>query len=245
MTTARSAEMTSPESKTRSWQMFNRIAPTYDLLNRMLSAGIDRGWRRSLYASLPPAPERLDLLDLATGTGDQLLSLMEADGGRRFRSATGLDPAELMLARARTKPGGRAENVHWIQGNACALPMAAESVDVITMSFGIRNVPEPAKCLAEIFRVLRPGGRALILEFALPRNAVVRATYLFYFRKVLPWIGGLVSGDRAAYHYLNQTVEEFPCGDAFLELMKNAGFRPTKFRELTFGIANLYSGDRP
>jgi demethylmenaquinone methyltransferase/2-methoxy-6-polyprenyl-1,4-benzoquinol methylase len=230
-----------------SWKMFDRIAPTYDALNRLLSAGIDRRWRRAVAGELPPAPRQLRLLDVATGTGDQLLELLEAAPGR-FAAATGIDPAAAMLARARTKPRPRllgAPRPQWIEGSVLDLPWDGAAFDVATMSFGIRNVADPVAGLREIRRVLVPGGRALILEFALPEQAAVRAAYLTYFRHVLPFLGGLVSGDGPAYRYLNRTVEEFPSGEDFLDWMTQAGFVRPRFHALTFGIACLYVGEVP
>lgn len=225
--------------------MFDRIAPTYDALNRLLSAGIDRRWRRAVAGELPPTPRHLRLLDVATGTGDQLLTLLEAAPGR-FASATGIDPAAAMLARARLKPPPRllgAPRPHWLVGSVLALPWESGAFEVATMSFGIRNVSDPVAGLREIRRVLAPGGRALILEFALPEAALVRLAYLAYFRHVLPWLGGWVSGDGPAYRYLNRTVEEFPSGNNFLAWMTQAGFVRTRFHPLTFGIACLYVGE--
>lgn len=238
----------SPEnlpSKSQSWQMFDRIAPTYDLLNRVLSMGIDRGWRRRVAEYLPQRPDRLDLLDLATGTGDQLFTLWQTAPGR-WRSLTGTDLSENMLAEARVKSPGRlpAELVTWRTASAQELPYDEASFDVATMSFGIRNVPEPRRALREIFRVLRPGGRALILEFSLPKFFLLRWPYLIYFRYVLPWIGGKVSGDAAAYRYLNRTVEAFPYEGAFLKWMEEAGFQKTHFVRLSGGIACLYVADK-
>lgn len=227
--------------------MFDRIAPTYDALNRMLSAGIDRRWRRTVAGELPPSPPQLRLLDVATGTGDQLLTLLECAPGR-FSTATGIDPAAAMLARAQKKPTPRllgAPRPQWVEGSALDLPWAEPAFEVATMSFGIRNVADPVAGLREIRRVLVPGGRALILEFALPRQAVVRALYLTYFRHVLPFLGGLVSGDAPAYRYLNETVEAFPSGGDFLNWMVQAGFVRPRFHALTFGIACLYVGEVP
>jgi demethylmenaquinone methyltransferase / 2-methoxy-6-polyprenyl-1,4-benzoquinol methylase len=238
----------SPEglpTKSQSWQMFDRIAPTYDLLNRLLSMGIDRGWRRRLTKFLPEKPDHLDLLDLATGTGDQLFTLWEMAPGR-WRSLTGTDLSENMLGKAKDKSPGRIPEglVTWRTASAQDLPYGEAAFDVATMSFGIRNVPEPQRALGEIYRVLRPGGRALILEFSLPKFFLLRWPYLFYFRYVLPWIGGKVSGDAAAYRYLNRTVESFPYEGAFLAWMEEAGFRKTRFFRISGGIACLYLGDK-
>ncbi len=231
-------------SKSQSWQMFDRIAPTYDLLNRVLSLGIDGAWRKRLARYLPSDPPKLDLLDLATGTGDQIFALWDA-APARWRSLTGTDLAEKMLDQARRKAPARIPSamISWRTASAQELPFEDASFDVATISFGIRNVPEPLVALREIRRVLRPRGRALILEFSLPRSFLLRWPYLFYFRHVLPWIGGKVSGDPAAYRYLNRTVETFPYEEGFLAWMREAGFAETKFVRLSGGIACLYLGE--
>jgi demethylmenaquinone methyltransferase / 2-methoxy-6-polyprenyl-1,4-benzoquinol methylase len=231
--------------KKDSWKMFNRIAPTYDSLNRVLSAGVDRSWRRKLAEKLPESPGQLRLLDLATGTGDQLLTLLKA-APNRFLTATGADPAAHMLVRARRKPLPRLLGIpqpEWVEASADRLPFEDDSFDVVTMSFGIRNVPDPLAALKEIRRVLTPGGRALILEFSIPANAIVRNSYLLYFRHVLPAIGGFFSGDRDAYRYLNSTVEDFPYGEAFCSLLRDAGFAHAQATALTVGISTLYSAE--
>jgi len=130
-------------------------------------------------------------------------------------------------------------------GDALALPVQDASCDVATISFGIRNVLDVGKGLGEMHRVLRPGGRVLVLECSLPKFAPLRAAYLFYFRRVLPWVGGKVSGSADAYRYLNKTVETFPCGDDFCALMRTAGFEDVSFHPMTFGVATIYVGSKP
>lgn len=231
-------------AKANSWRMFDRIARTYDRLNGILSFGIDRRWRRKLARHLPDNPTHLDLLDLATGTGDQIFTLHRT-APTRWKSLTGTDLSEKMLNEARRKAPERLGDVPavWRTASAEDLPFPDASFDVATMSFGIRNVPNPVRALREIHRVLRPGGRALILEFSLPRCVLLRIPYLFYFRHVLPWIGGKISGDPGAYRYLNRTVEAFPYEADFVELMGQAGFAQPSFIRLSGGIACLYQGD--
>jgi demethylmenaquinone methyltransferase/2-methoxy-6-polyprenyl-1,4-benzoquinol methylase len=246
MNSSSQAQTFTSEDKSRSWLMFNRIAPTYDLLNRLLSGGVDQRWRMLVSRNLPAFSVPLRVLDLATGTGDQVFALLAADEKQKLGSVVGVDPAESMLALAEQKRAAslRGDRAEFRIGDGSSLRFPDASFHAVTMSFGIRNVPDPLQCLREIHRVLEPGGRALILEFSLPTSAPVRAAYLCYFRKILPWIGGLVSGDRDAYHYLNRTVEEFPRGESFLDWMREAGFTELRFHSLTFGIANLYVGDR-
>jgi demethylmenaquinone methyltransferase/2-methoxy-6-polyprenyl-1,4-benzoquinol methylase len=229
-------------SRQHVWTMFDRIAHRYDLLNHLLSGNRDVAWRRKMAAMLPLRTE-LDALDLATGTGDQLLTLAETG---KLRSGVGIDLAEKMLAIGREKIEQRklSATLRLQTGDAGAIPFEDSLFDVVSISFGIRNVLDVPTSLREMHRVLRPGGRALILEFSLPRNAVVRRSYLFYFRHILPMLGSIISGDSYAYRYLNQTVETFPYGEAFCSMMREAGFTDVTATELTFGIATIYSGDK-
>lgn len=231
-----------PPARGDVWRMFDRIAHRYDLLNRLLSMRQDVAWRKRL-ARLLPEREDLRVLDLATGTGDVLLALRA--GCPRVRAGVGMDMAGKMLALGKEKfeDRGQASALHLVRGDAMRIAAADASFDVVTISFGIRNVLDVDAALREMRRVLRPGGRVLVLEFSLPANALLRWVYLVYFRNVLPRIGGLVSGDSYAYRYLNQTVETFPYGEAFCELMRNAGFMRVTTHMLTFGIATIYQGD--
>lgn len=235
----------SPVSPARRdvWRMFDRIAHRYDLLNRVLSMRQDVAWRRRL-ARMLPEREDLRVLDLATGTGDVLLALRA--GCPRVRSGVGMDMAGKMLAFGKEKfeNCGQASALQMVRSDAMCIAAADTSFDVVTISFGIRNVLNVDTALREMHRVLKPGGRVLVLEFSLPSNALLRWGYLLYFRNVLPRIGGLVSGDSYAYRYLNQTVESFPYGEAFCELMRAAGFSNVMPEVLTFGIATIYQGDK-
>lgn len=224
--------------------MFDRIAPRYDLLNRLLSAGRDVAWRRRM-ANFLPDRGPLHLLDVATGTGDQVFSLLASNRG--VVRATGVDMAERMLDVGREKAlrKGLADVVRLSTGDATALPEPDASYDVATISFGIRNVIDVPRALREMARVLKPGGRVLILEFSLPTAPVLRPLYLFYLRHVLPLVGGLLSGDLKAYRYLNVTIESFPYGEAFCRLLREAGFVEVRANPLTLGVATIYQGDRP
>jgi len=224
--------------------MFDRIAPRYDRLNRILSLRIDVAWRRRMARLLKDRGD-LDLLDLATGTGDQLISL--ARHGLPLRRAVGLDMAERMLecGREKIRRAGLQDLLELRGGDATDIPFEAASFDAVTISFGIRNVVQVDRALREMRRVLRPGGRALILEFSLPGPVWIRGPYLFYLRHVMPRLGAWVSGDGGAYRYLNQTVETFPYGEAFCVLMRDAGFTGVQAHPQTLGIATIYQGDRP
>ena len=221
--------------------MFDRIADRYDLLNRLLSFGTDVRWRKKVAKQLDGLSP-LRLLDVATGTADQLLALVR---NRKFDFAVGLDVSRGMLSHGvRKVDEAKLPNpVAMVHGDALALPLADNSINAVTISFGIRNVLDVPKALTEMSRVLQPGGRAVILEFSLPANALIRWGYLIYFRHVLPKIGGLISGDWYAYNYLNKTVETFPYGEDFADLMRAAGFESVRIIPLTFGIASIYVGE--
>ncbi len=231
-------------SRREVWKMFDRIAPRYDLLNRFLSFRQDVFWRKRMARYLPTG-DRLRLLDVATGTADQIFSLLRH--APRIERAVGVDMSERMLemGRAKVVERGLAERVSLRTGDAAHIPEPDGTYDVVTISFGIRNVVDVVEALGEMRRVLRPGGRVLVLEFSLPEFRPFRALYLFYLRRVLPLLGGLLSGDREAYRYLNVTVETFPYGHAFCDLMRKAGLVKVASHPLTFGIATLYQGDAP
>lgn len=224
------------------FRMFDRIAPRYDFLNHFLSFYRDKVWRRRLAQQLP-ARNDLDMLDLATGTADQLLALFKTG---KVKSGVGLDPAEKMLAIGRRKIEKKnlADKIKLLPGSAENLPFGNDTFDVVAISFGIRNVTDVTRALAEMHRVLRHGGRALILEFSLPRNRLIRKIYLLYLRKILPLMGGFIAGDHHAYRYLNETVEVFPYGEDFCAMMSAAGFTGVHARPMTFGVATLYRGDK-
>ena len=224
--------------------MFDRIAPRYDLLNRVLSGGRDVAWRRRM-ATLLPNREGLRLLDVATGTADQILMLMDA--APQVTQATGVDMAEKMLEKGREKISARGmeKQIQLKTGDAIAIPEPDAAYDVCTISFGIRNVVDVVQGLREMRRVLRPGGRAMVLEFSQPEVRWFRGLYFFYLRHVLPVLGGWFSGDREAYRYLNVTIESFPSGAAFCALMQQAGFVNVRAVPLTLGIASIYVGDAP
>ena len=224
--------------------MFDRIAPTYDLLNHLLSLGRDYAWRRKVTGQLE-GREALQILDLATGTGDLLISLLrrlpghrEGDGPRYLRAHAGA-----AAARSSRRTGWRTASSSCC-ADASATPFPAGTFDVVTMAFGIRNTADAAATLAEIHRILKPGGTALILEFSLPDSRVVRWCYLKYLRSVVPWIGAAVSGDRHAYRYLDESIEGFHRPEAFRSLMQQAGFREVSVIPLTFGVASIYQGTK-
>lgn len=223
--------------------MFDRIAGRYDLVNHLLSFRRDVAWRRKLAAHLP-GRETLRVLDLATGTADLLIALKEHHGA--VKSGVGLDMSSKMLAIAEKKisKAGLTKDFFMVRGDASALAISDETFDAVSIGFGIRNVENVPVALEEMYRILASAGRALILEFSLPGNRAFRTLYLFYFRYILPKLGGLISGDAEAYHYLNESVEAFPYGEDFCSLMSDAGFKNVSSYPMTFGIATLYTGDK-
>ena len=230
--------------KRESFRLFDRIARSYDFLNHLLSAGQDILWRKKAVQFIPKRSS-LTVLDVASGTGDLLLAALDAHRGNGL-SGFALDPATEMLkiGLGKAKKRGFQDRVLFAQGDAMALPLPDCSVDAAMIAFGIRNVADYRKGLREMLRVLRPGGRAIVLEFSLPEQRIFRQLYLFYFRHVLPVVGGILSGDLHAYRYLNATVEAFPYGRAFCRELEAAGFGNVRHFPLTFGIATIYLGDK-
>lgn len=219
--------------------MFSAIAPTYDLLNRVLSFGVDASWRQALVSHLPKG--RIRVLDLACGTGD--VSIAAAHRREQAR-VFGADFSLGMLRGAPPKLARQRLTRRVSLQNASAedLPYRDGVFDAVTIAFGIRNVVRRDRALAEMHRVLRPGGRALILDFSLPPQPLVRALYGFYFHRVLPFLGGLVSGNFAAYRYLPQSVAGFPPRAEFAAMLAEAGFSQVRHEDFTLGVATLYCG---
>ena len=233
---------TEQDKKEQVREMFDRIAPAYDRLNHTLSFQIDKLWRRHVVRIVRRMQPRR-ILDVATGTGDLALAM-----ARRMRGVQvlGVDLSENMLAEARRKATacGLDERVVLSLGDAERREVADASVDVVTVAFGVRNFGDLGAGLREIARVLKPGGKVVILEFSRPRNRVFRALYEFYSYKILPRIGGLLSRDKRAYEYLPASVGEFPAPEEFMGMMARAGFRNCRARSQSFGIAQIYIGER-
>jgi demethylmenaquinone methyltransferase/2-methoxy-6-polyprenyl-1,4-benzoquinol methylase len=217
--------------------MFARIAPRYDLVNRVLSLGVDRRWRSALVRRLGDVREKL-VLDACCGTGDLSLELERA-GAR----VIAVDFTPEMLVRARPKGAGR--RVTFVAGDAQALPLPDACADAATIAFGIRNVADRAQGLRELARVVRPGGSVSVLEFSLPRGRVLGSLYRAYFTRVLPRVGGWISGDSGAYRYLPDTVLVWPTPAELRAEMEALGLEQCGFRLLTGGIACLSYGRVP
>jgi demethylmenaquinone methyltransferase / 2-methoxy-6-polyprenyl-1,4-benzoquinol methylase len=223
--------------------MFDAIAPRYDLLNHLLSAGIDRYWRRRAIRSLG-LTGRERVLDLCTGTGDLAIAARTARPGAARVLGVDFAGAMLMIAAEKVRRAQLSAAVALVRGDATRIPVADTSVDAVTIAFGIRNVEDvPAAC-RDIHRVLRPGGRVAILEFAIPTTPLFRAVYLSYFRHILPRIGRLVSGHGAAYGYLPASVGAFASPREFMDLLQKQGFQDVAADSLTFGSVFLYTARR-
>ncbi len=221
--------------------MFNNIAPKYDFLNQLLSLGIHKGWRKKAIQFLAPKKPK-KILDIATGTGDFAIEAMKLQPEK----VVGVDISEGML-----KLG--VEKIHKLQfekhielklGDSENLPFEDNSFDAITVGFGVRNFEHLEKGIAEIYRVLNQGGTLAVLEFSKPKNFPIKQVYNFYFRYVTPTVGKIFSKDASAYTYLPESVNAFPDGEDFLNVLKKAGFKECKAMPLTFGIASIYTGNK-
>ena len=224
--------------------MFDAIAHRYDFLNHFLSAGIDRRWRRRAIRSVALSGQDR-VLDLCSGTAD--LAIAAATSHPAARRLIGVDFADAMLRRGQHKLRAQqlTDRVSLVRGDATHLPLATESVDVVTIGFGIRNVEGTGQALDEIYRVLRRGGRLAILEFATPPNPLVRSLYRWYSSHVLPRVGRLLSRHNEAYGYLPASIEAFATPQQLSVLLETSGFRPVVATPLTLGVVFLYSARKP
>lgn len=222
--------------------MFNRIAPYYDLLNRVLSLGIDRNWRKKAISLLESSHPK-QILDVATGTADVAL-----ETARRLSpdSIIGVDISADMLAIGRQKitKQGLDEVIRLEEADSENLPFADNTFDAVTVAFGVRNFEHLELGLAEMQRVLKPGGQVVILEFSKPVAFPFKQLFHFYFRNILPFIGKITSKDPKAYRYLYESVQAFPDGDAFLEVLQKTGYNNNRCIPLTLGICSIYSGQK-
>ena len=220
--------------------VFSSVASRYDLMNDLMSGGVHRLWKDAMMDWLAPRSGQR-LLDVAGGTGDIAFRFLQRAPGA---SAVVCDMTESMLAEGRGRAGADklADRLDWVVGDAMALPFADGSFDVYTISFGIRNVTRPADALAEAYRVLRPGGRMLLLELSQLPDPGTQWLYDRYSFNVIPAMGRVFAGDRDSYQYLVESIRQFPDQDSFAELIRQAGFDQVKYRNLTLGVAALHSG---
>ena len=231
-----------PESEKagRVQGVFGSVASKYDIMNDVMSVGIHRVWKDAMMDWLAPRPGT-KLLDVAGGTGDVSFRYLARAG---HAHATVLDLTEPMLVegRKRAEASAMADSLDWVVGDAMALPFAANTFDVYTISFGIRNVTRPQEALNEAYRVLKPGGRLMVLEFSQIPNAMMQKAYDLYSFNIIPRMGQLIANDRDSYQYLVESIRKFPDQDTFLGMVKKAGFEQASYRNLSMGIACLHSG---
>lgn len=229
-------------TKTKVKGMFNSIAGDYDSLNHILSLDIDKIWRKKALKVIADAPAPVQVLDLACGTGDFSIAIAKTVTGH----VTGVDLSEGMLAVMREKVAkeGLTDKISIEEGDGENLRFPDNTFDRVTIAFGIRNFENRQKGLCEMLRVLKPGGRLVILELSRPENKVIRWFYDLYFLHILPKIGGKVSGDKAAYAYLPASVAAFPGPKEFTATMRSAGFRDVTHKAMTLGICRMYTGEK-
>ncbi|MFC5272046.1 bifunctional demethylmenaquinone methyltransferase/2-methoxy-6-polyprenyl-1,4-benzoquinol methylase UbiE [Adhaeribacter terreus] len=228
----------SDSKKNQVAQMFNSIAGKYDFLNHFLSAGVDIYWRKKAIALLQKSKPK-QILDIATGTGDLAIEALKVDPDK----VTGVDISEGMLAVGREKmqKKGLSNKIELLSGDSENLQFEANSFDAITCAFGVRNFENLEKGLSEMNRVLKPGGRVVILEFSKPTAFPMKQAYNFYFKNILPVFGKMISKDQSAYTYLPESVQAFPDGRSFLGILDKVGFKQTQWQSLTFGICSIYT----
>ena len=219
--------------------MFDNISGSYDFLNHFLSLGIDILWRRKAISKLKEQRPKL-ILDVATGTGDFAIEALKLDPEKII----GVDISEGMLEVGRKKLVKRNldDRISLESGDSEGLKFPDNNFDAVIVAFGVRNFEELNKGLTDMWRVLKPGGKVVILEFSKPEYFPFKQLYSFYFKAILPFIGRLVSKDQSAYTYLPASVNEFPYGEAFLNVLKDTGFRNTECTPLTLGISSIYTG---
>jgi demethylmenaquinone methyltransferase / 2-methoxy-6-polyprenyl-1,4-benzoquinol methylase len=222
--------------------MFDQISPRYDLLNHLLSINIDKLWRKKAIRLLRPHQPRT-ILDIATGTADFAIAAAQLNPEK----ITGIDLSEGMLkvGRQKIQINGMENLIELLKADSEALPFENNAYDAAIVAFGVRNFENLQNGLKEIFRVLKPGGVFIVLEFSKPHNMLFRRLYFFYFTRVLPMLGRLISGNKRAYSYLPESVREFPDSSSFLEILKKTGFQNCLIQSLTMGIASIYKAQKP
>lgn len=220
-------------------KMFDNISHKYDFLNHFLSLGIDKAWRKKAINFLKPLRPQF-ILDVATGTGDFAVQALSINPEK----VTGMDISAGMLevGKKKIKKLGYENKIELLKGDSENIPFGENTFNAVTVAFGVRNFENLEKGLQEIYRVLKPGGMVVILEFSRPRRFPFRQVYNFYFKIVLPRVGRIVSNDKVAYTYLPESVEAFPDGEDFVRILKNTGFKDTACKPLTFGISSIYTG---
>jgi len=222
--------------------LFNNIAPTYDLANHVLSLGRDFYWRKMAVREMKGLEGWI--LDIATGTGDVAIKIIRQNG--HYRKVFGIDFSEPMIKKAQQKVfrEGLSHMVALSLGDALFLPFRDNTFSASTIAFGLRNIVKKERALLEMVRVIKKGGKVIILEFTFPQNGLMRRLYPFYFQRVLPRIGGFISGDRGAYAYLPESVFHFASAENYMEIMRKIGLDNVHSRALTGGVASVISGTK-
>jgi len=228
------------EKSARVQGVFTSVASRYDIMNDLMSAGIHRLWKDAMMDWLAPRSGQR-LLDVAGGTGDIAFRFL-ARAGQAHATVLDLTASMLTAGRQRAEAARLESQLDWVVGDAMALPFPDNSFDVYTISFGIRNVTRPQDALAEAFRVLRPGGRLMVLEFSQLPNPLMQRAYDAYSFNVIPTMGQMVTGDRASYQYLVESIRRFPDQETFLGMIRAAGFERASYRNLSLGVACLHAG---
>jgi demethylmenaquinone methyltransferase/2-methoxy-6-polyprenyl-1,4-benzoquinol methylase len=221
-------------------RLFDTIAPTYDFLNHLLSLRRDLYWRKMAVRELQGVGGWI--LDIATGTGDIAIRIIRQNGYQK--KVFGLDFSEPMIKRARQKilRKGLLRSIDLSRGDAIDLPFRENTFGASIIAFGLRNIPNKEQALFEMIRVIKKGGKVIVLEFTFPRDKLMKRLYPLYFKKFLPWVGGVISGDKGAYAYLPESVTQFPHAEDYEEMLRRSGLEEVRSRRLTFGIASIISG---
>ena len=231
------------KKKEKIRDMFDGIAPSYDRLNHLLSLGVDRLWRKRSLKAIADGTQQ-EILDVACGTGDSTIAIAEAvaPGSR----VTGVDISEGMMSLLMRKAAkaGVHDRIRLLKADAEALPFPDGSFHRVSCAFGVRNFERKDLALSEFHRVLKADGKAVVLELSIPDVPLLRRLYDLYFLHVLPWVGGWISGNRAAYKYLPASVHAFPAPDSFCDLMRDAGFSSVYYKTFSFGLCRMYVGSR-
>lgn len=222
--------------------MFDSIAGNYDRLNHILSLDIDKSWRKKAVREIVVKDTPLKILDVASGTGDFAMAIARDSAPGSLITGTDISEGMLAIGREKVKTAGLNDRIRLEYGDCEQLEYPAGSFDRVSVAFGVRNFEHLEKGLSEMCRILKPGGKSVILELSVPGNPILKSVYKLYFLHILPLIGGLVSGDRAAYRYLPASVLKFPSPEKVCSMMRSAGFSEVRTKALTFGICRMFIG---
>jgi len=225
-------------NKNDVWKMFDRISNKYDILNRLISLGFDKRWRKSVLSFIEKN-EPFKMLDLCTGTGDQIFAIASRREKIEF-IGTDLSNEMLKIAEEKRTKLKHFRKISFVAADSSSIPFDNLDFDLITITFGIRNVSSLTECLKEINRVLKKNGRLFILEFSLPDNFFIKTLFMLYLTKIIPFIGKIVCGDRLPYLYLGDTIKTFPCGQNFVKIIEANKFKSIRAKKLMLGCVTLY-----